>query len=689
MPNRLINEKSPYLLQHADNPVEWFPWNEETFILAKELDKPIFLSIGYSTCHWCHVMERESFEDLETANILNDVFISIKVDKEERPDIDHTYMSVCQMLTGSGGWPLTIFLTPDKKPFYADTYIPKEDRYGKHGLKSLIEKVRYLWKNKRDEIENSGNEIFNQINKDNDFNVKNTEIDNEIFNKAFEILKKLYDEINGGFGRAPKFPTPHNLIFLLNYWSEFKKKDSLEMVIKTLYSIRKGGIYDHIGMGFHRYSTDAGWLIPHFEKMLYDQALISGAYLETYRITKEPFFLDTAEEIFEYIFRDMTDERGRFYSAEDADSEGIEGKFYMWTRDDLISLLEPEEFIFVEQYFNIKEDGNFMDFHQHTISNRNILHVPVSISELADLSPEEKENFDQQIKNIREKLFSARIKRIPPFKDKKILTDWNSLMIISLIEAAKLTANTKYAIAAKAALDEILENYKKNKNLSHIIDEDKFIPAFLDDYAFFIEALIKYYEYSFDATYLIYAFNLNNYLLEEFYDSEKHIFNFTPKTGSDILLRKPILNDSAIPAGNSIAISNLLKLSIFSDNHIFEKKADESINSLSYLLNSFPSSFLSLINMYLKTKKPKNLLIIAGNSIDNTIIDSLKKYGILWTPEISIIILTPENRELLAKFNKNLSNYGQINRETTYFFCRNFSCLSPTNDLKSILNEIK
>ncbi len=337
--NKLITEKSPYLLQHAYNPVDWFAWTDEAFDKSKQEDKPIFVSIGYSTCHWCHVMEKESFEDEEVAALMNDLFISIKVDREERPDIDGIYMTICQMLTGSGGWPLTIIMTPDKKPFFAGTYFPKSERFGRMGLMQLIPRIKELWQTKRDDLLKSAEEISSAVSKNTQM-ISNEELNEQVLKKAFSNLKNRFDPEFGGFGNAPKFPTPHNLTFLLRYYKRYKEKSALEMVEKTLTQMRLGGIYDQIGFGFHRYSTDQKWLVPHFEKMLYDQALISNAYVELYQITKNEFYKKTAEEIFEYVLRDMTDSNGGFYSAEDADSEGEEGKFYVWTNAELKKLLK-------------------------------------------------------------------------------------------------------------------------------------------------------------------------------------------------------------------------------------------------------------------------------------------------------------------------------------------------------------
>ena len=384
--NNLIFEKSPYLLQHAENPVSWYPWGPEAFKKAQTEDKPIFLSIGYSTCHWCHVMERESFEDPEVAELMNDVFVSIKVDREERPDIDHVYMLVCQMLTGSGGWPLNIMMTPDKKPFYAATYIPRETRQGRVGMLNLIPRVKDMWETRRSEVLGSANDItegLSTVAKRTLSEATPEALGDSALSLTYEQLSARYDEQYGGFGDAPKFPMPHNILFLLRYWRRTGNETALEMVEKTLQQMRRGGIYDHVGYGFHRYSTDSHWLVPHFEKMLYDQALLAMAYIEAYQATGKDEYGKTAREIFTYVLRDMMRPGGGFYSAEDADSEGVEGKFYVWTFQETQQILEPAEAALVAKVFNMRKNGNFTEEGTRKRTGRNILHLKKSAGEVA------------------------------------------------------------------------------------------------------------------------------------------------------------------------------------------------------------------------------------------------------------------------------------------------------------------
>jgi len=517
--NHLINEKSPYLLQHAYNPVDWYPWGEEAFEKARRENKPIFLSIGYSTCHWCHVMEHESFEDSTVAEEMNKTFISIKVDREERPDIDNIYMSVCQLLTGSGGWPLTIIMTPKKKPFFAGTYFPKETRFGRIGIIELTQKIAESWIVERDKINSSAEQIVEAIK--NQQNISgNSEITEEAMNNAFEQFKSRFDSQFGGFGSSPKFPSPHNLTFLLRYWKHTGNLDALKMVEKTISSMRLGGIFDHIGFGFHRYSTDREWFLPHFEKMLYDQAMLTSAYIETYQATQNEEYALVAREIIEYVLRDMTSSEGGFYSAEDADSEGIEGKFYVWSIDEIRKILnEKEAQLFITTY-NLEQDGNFSEEATKIKTGENIPHLKSNLHDIAKRIVLNQSELERRLETIRQKLFAEREKRIHPYKDDKILTDWNGLMIASLAKTARVLDNDKFKNAAIKAMEFILTKMKDSNNrLLHRYRDGEFsIQATLDDYAFVIWGLLELYETTFDINYLKTAIELQNTQNEYFWD---------------------------------------------------------------------------------------------------------------------------------------------------------------------------
>ncbi|HAP31902.1 MAG TPA: thioredoxin domain-containing protein, partial [Firmicutes bacterium] len=458
--NRLMREKSPYLLQHAFNPVDWYPWEDEAFEKAKHEDKPIFLSIGYSTCHWCHVMEKESFEDEEVARVLNRVFVCIKVDREERPDIDSIYMTACQAMTGSGGWPLSILMTPEKRPFFAATYLPKRSHSGRMGLLELTARVETLWQSAREEINRAAEQVLAGLQTANSIE-PGEGLSAELLDLAYARLAARYDADCGGFGQSPKFPTPHNLTFLLRYWQRTGKKEALKMAEHSLTQISRGGIRDHIGFGFHRYATDREWLLPHFEKMLYDQALLGIAFLEAYQATGRSSFADTAKEIFTYVLRDMTSQEGGFYSAEDADSEGEEGKFYVWSSVEIAAVLGEEDAAFFCKVYNIRREGNFFDEATRRLTGKNIPHLTATLPSEVGTPVAEQREPGNRLAEILKKLYQARSNRVPPYKDDKVLTDWNGLMIAALSIGGRVLGDGSFTAAAIKAAEFVLARLKK------------------------------------------------------------------------------------------------------------------------------------------------------------------------------------------------------------------------------------
>ncbi len=601
--NRLIDEKSPYLLQHAHNPVDWHAWSEDAFALARDKDLPVFVSIGYATCHWCHVMERESFEDQEVAQALNRGFISIKVDREERPDIDQIYMNACQMISGRGGWPLTVVMTPDKRPFFAATYIPKQGRFGQAGLLDLLAEISRLWLHDRDRIINSARQVTDNMQRLHQ-NLPETRLDASTLQAAFQSLKQRYDSEHGGFGQAPKFPAPHNLLFLLRYWQRSGNPEALNMVDTTLKAMRQGGIFDHLGFGFHRYSTDRSWLVPHFEKMLYDQAMLIMALAETYEHTRDPLYAQVIEETAGYIFHDMTDVSGAFYSAEDADSEGVEGKFYVWTEQEIDKLLSPEEARLAKKVFGLTPDGNFKDEATGRRTGANILHLPLPWEHAAEslgLSPE---NLSSQLETVRSKLLTARNQRIRPLLDDKVLTDWNGLMIAALAQAGRILGNDEYTQAAKRAAGFILENMFRDGRLLHRYrDEQAAITGMLDDYAFFIQGLIELHTATAERKYLESALDLTHACLHHFWDPHNGGFYLNPDDGEELLTRPKEVTDGAIPSGNSVFLSNLLRLGQSTDNTELAQKANELINAFSGTVAEIPAGctfFLCGLDMALQ-----------------------------------------------------------------------------------------
>jgi uncharacterized protein YyaL (SSP411 family) len=681
-PNKLITEKSPYLLQHAYNPVNWFPWGDEAFERANSEDKPIFLSIGYSTCHWCHVMEKESFEDDEVAKLMNDAFVSIKVDREERPDIDGIYMSVCQMITGSGGWPLTIVMTPDKKPFFTGTYFPKQNRFNRIGMMELIPRLKEIWITKKDDVIKSANEIASSLNNQNLIS-DTTVIDKSVLDKAYDELSKRYDETNGGFGSAPKFPSPHNLLFLLRYWKSRNQPKALEMVEKTLTEMRHGGIYDHIGFGFARYSTDQSWLVPHFEKMLYDQAMLVMAYTETYLVTKNEFYKETAKEIIEYVLRDMTHPEGGFYSAEDADSEGEEGKFYLWDADELRNVLDKKESDFAIKVFSIADDGNWIDESKGMMPGTNILHLNKSTAELANEFNLSEDDFKKKLESVRKKIFLYREKRIHPHKDDKVLTDWNGLMISALAKASQAFGDDRYSEVAIKSYS-FIEKYltEKDGRLIHRFrDGESGLPAHIDDYAFMINASIDLYETTFEIEYLKRAIKLNDILMKEFWDEQSGGFYFTSATSEKLIARQKDVYDGAVPSGNSVALLNLIRLSRFTSNIYFEKKASVLVNSFSGYVSKSPSGFCMFMCGLDFLFSASTEVVIVSDHKDNIANKGINLIRSVFNPNKVVILkfdnTTTDYSELLS-----FTNYMKMkDNNTTFYVCRDYTCNQPVNSL--------
>jgi len=679
MKNRLAKEQSPYLLQHANNLVDWFPWCEEAFEKAKREDKPIFLSIGYSTCHWCHVMAHESFEDEKVAEILNKNFISIKVDREERPDIDNIYMLVCQIITGRGGWPLSIFMTADKKPFYAGTYFPKYSYAGRIGFVDLLNHIIELWKTRKDELLRSTDEITRYL----ELQFKSSEeedLHQDILKRTFISLKNNFDEIHGGFGTAPKFPSPHNLIFLFNYYLNYGEEDALKMALKTLVEMRNGGIYDHIGGGFHRYSTDEKWLVPHFEKMLYDQALLIEAYSNAYKITLDEFYKNVIYEIYSYLNREMLSEEGVFFSAQDADSEGEEGKFYLWTTNEIKEIF-PDNYEIIKKLFNLSDEGNFLNEATRKLTGKNILHLSDRLNNVL-----EKLNISfEEYEKIRNALLNHRNKRTPVLKDDKILTDWNSLLISSLVKSYIVFNDENFLKSAVKSYEFIINNLFDGKRLIHAYKNGyKLAEGFLDDYSFLIRASLDLYKATLDEKYLIKSIQLNSILKEEFWDKDIGGYFFTSSNNENIV-RTKILYDGAIPSGNSIQLSNLIRLYHLTGDTEFSELINKQLKAFSHYVNSASFGYSYFLNSYLSLKQEsRELLIITQNSLDKEIIHKLSLYENLYT-----ILITPENKEALTKISPWAVNYEIINNHTTFYLCKNYSCSLPTNNFDDVLKNIE
>ncbi len=571
--NRLIFSGSPYLLQHAENPVDWYPWCEEAFARAAREDRPVFLSIGYATCHWCHVMERESFVDLEVAAVLNRHFVAIKVDREERPDVDDRYMAAAQILKGGGGWPLNVFLTPDRKPFYVTTYMPKEPRPGSTGFIELLEKIADVWKNQRDVVESSCETILKDLAEGSEPTPAPIP-GGEVLQGAFRQVDLIYDQNWGGFGTAPKFPRPIFINFLLRFWNRMKDSSALHMAVHSLRMMRCGGIYDQLGFGFHRYAVDRKWLVPHFEKMLYDQGMLAIAYLEAFQATGDINFKRVAEEIFTFVLDEMTSPEGGFYSARDADTGGVEGKYYVWATDEVKKVIGDDNAAKIFQLFGLTEEGNF--------EGENIFHLNMPVEEFAAREGVSPETFRDSLESWRIRLLSAREKRAKPLRDEKILTSWNGLMIAALARGYAVTGDRRYMEHADRAAKFVKERLvAENGRLqrSHY-QGGASIPAFLEDYAFFVWGLAELYEATMSARYLQDAVYFCRETLRLFADDESYGLFDTGKDAENVLVKKKSYLDGVVPSGNSVAAMNFLKIGRITGKKSFIREGEGILRSL-------------------------------------------------------------------------------------------------------------
>ncbi|MCR4402941.1 MAG: thioredoxin domain-containing protein [Firmicutes bacterium] len=638
--NRLAACKSPYLLQHAENPVDWYPWGDEAFRRAKEKDKPVFLSIGYSACHWCHVMARESFEDPEVAEVLNRNYVAVKVDREERPDIDNVYQAVCMGLTGQGGWPLTVITTPDKRPFFAGTYFPKTARYGRPGLLELLKEIARRWTQDRDGILDIAENIMNSIRQAarprgaesvlgrgaeaaralgaeaarawGGEELSAADLSEAAFHEAYQELETAFDERHGGFGHAPKFPAPANLSFLLRYHRVTGESRALSMVEKTLVAMRRGGIYDQVGFGFHRYSTDRKWLVPHFEKMLYDNALLALAYLEAYQATGKEFYARVAREVFTYLARDMRAPDGGFAASQDADSEGKEGKFYTWTPDEVREVLGEEDADLFCRYFGITSEGNF----ETGRSIPNLLASEAGNLEIAGGSGHmDGDGVEERLARARERLLNARARRVHPGRDDKVLTAWNGLAVAALARGGRVLAEASYAEAAARTVDFILETLRRpdGRLLARYREGEGKFPAYLDDYAFLIWGLIEVWEATFEAAYLRVALDLARAQLDLFWDRERGGFFFTGADAEELLVRTKDAQDGALPSGNSVSAHNLLRLASLTGEEEWREKVHALFQAFSGEVAAHPSGFPFLLTAWKLSETPPTEVVIAGS----------------------------------------------------------------------------
>lgn len=683
--NRLAAEPSPYLAQHARNPVAWQPWCDEAFATARRCDVPVFLSIGYSTCHWCHVMAHESFENDQIARLLNDHFVCIKVDREERPDIDAVYMRFCQALTGSGGWPLTIIMTPDKEPFFAATYLPPRSRGGRTGMLELIPRIADAWRTRRDAVISSARDIMTEIRRHSTPAPEEPQAD--LPAQAFSELRASFDTTNGGFGHAPKFPTPHTLLFLLRFWKRTGDHAALDMATSTLRAMRRGGIYDHVGFGFHRYSTDPFWFLPHFEKMLYDQALLLWAYTEAFHATGAEEFAATAREIADFVLRDLQSPEGGFYCALDADDEGGEGSFYQWTYAELLELLDPAELQMAEELWGVRREGNCRDEATGQATGANIMHLSDSLAGWAQRSGLSAQEGAQRFESLRRKLFDARLKRTPPARDEKILTDWNALMFGALALAGRILGDTRFAAEAKCAADCILGLlYRPESGLLHsYCGGTSAVTAHSDDYSFMIWGLMELYQAVLDERYLLTAIALQDELCARYADEQSGAFFSTHADSHDLPFRPLEILDGAIPSGNSMAVLNLLRLAAVTGRQDYEERARRICEAFSARLNRMPEACCMLMSALEYEQGPRTTITVAGNPEAPDTHALLRSVNSLYLPDVCVLLHSRDGHsDALAALMPGAELKHPVSGKAAAYVCRNNVCCAPICDAEEL-----
>jgi uncharacterized protein len=677
--NRLIHETSPYLLQHAHNPVDWYPWGDEAFAKAKEENKPVLLSIGYSACHWCHVMERESFENEQIARVMNDLFVNIKVDREERPDLDEIYMNAVQMLTGRGGWPMTMFLTPEREPFYGGTYFPPEDRHGMPAFPRVLQGVAQAYRDKPQDVQKSVEEILSALKRMSRSEDHEHAFAPELISKAAEQIAGAYDAQNGGLGRAPKFPNPGAYELFLRQSHHAKTRRFLDIVTHTITKMAQGGIYDHVGGGFHRYSVDEKWLVPHFEKMLYDNAQLVRILAQLYRATGNEFFKRVMEETLDYLLREMLHSEGGFYSTQDADSEGEEGKFFVWSPAEINQIIGDEAGEIFARMYDVSDMGNF--------EGKNILHSILTVEQAARLFKKRPEEIESMVANAKQKLFEVRDKRAKPFRDEKIITSWNGLMVSGLAEALKISSKPSHLVAANRTIELIFTKLFRDGLLLHTYKGGTAKQlGFLDDYAFLAVGLLDFYEATFDRFALERAIELTEIMIREFWDTAEGGFFYTGNSHEQLISRAKPVFDASVPSGNAKATELLLRMYHFTGKEDFLHKAETVLRSYSHAMETQSFGFahmLCALDFYLR--KPKEVVLV-GKLEDSRTAELLAVTNSIYMPNMSLQLVAPD--EPLEKISPLLADKTQIGGNATAYVCHNFTCSAPVThpeELKALL----
>jgi len=684
--NRLAGETSPYLLQHAHNPVDWYPWGEEALERARAEDRPILLSIGYSACHWCHVMERECFEDEAIARLMNENYVNVKVDREERPDLDQIYMNAVQMMTRHGGWPLTVFLTPDLVPFYGGTYFPPEDRHGMPGFPRVLLGVADAYRTRPEEVRQSAGEILSELRRMGDAAESNEPLTAGLLDDARREVARGYDAAHGGFGSAPKFPSSMSLEFLLRAHRRTGDARALSMVTHTCRRMAEGGMYDQLGGGFHRYSTDARWLVPHFEKMLYDNALLSRLYVHAYQATGEPFFRRVAEETFDYVLREMTSPAGGFYSTQDADSEGVEGKFFVWSAAEVSGLLGAEDARLFAAYYDVTAGGNF--------EGQNVLHVEATEQEVADREGVSVERLREALARGRSLLFAEREKRIKPGRDEKVIAAWNGMMLESLAEASAALGRPDYLSAAEANARFAAETLASGRGpLAHSHKDGRAgAHGFLDDYACVASGLLTLFEVGGDLRWLEESRRLANAMIEEFWDEEGGGFFYTGRSGEQLIVRNKDFLDNAMPSGNSVAAELLLRLSVLLGEESYRRRATSVLRLVRESAARYPSAFgyaLGAADFYLST--PKEIVVVepggAGSAGGRgSAAGPGELLGVVWSRYLpnKVLVRASEDDERAAGLVPLLQGRRAEGGRATAYVCENYVCLRPVKTAEEL-----
>ncbi|MBK8148167.1 MAG: thioredoxin domain-containing protein [Acidobacteria bacterium] len=671
--NKLINETSPYLLQHAHNPVNWYPWGEEAFERARNEDKPVLVSIGYSACHWCHVMERESFEDEETAALMNEHFVNIKVDMEERPDVDKIYMSYVQMTTGSGGWPMNVFLSPDKRPFFGGTYFPPENRYNMPSFKRVLASIADVWVTKRDELLFSANEVIGEMRRMSIAEMPGEGLSTAQLENAFQHFVRYFDAKNGGFGGAPKFPPAMSLEFLLRFYKRTGNENALEIVRHTCLKMAHGGIYDQLGGGFHRYAVDSIWLVPHFEKMLYDNAQIALVYLHLFQATKDEFYKRIAVETLDYVTREMNDGGGGFYSTQDADSEGVEGKFFVWTPSEIEAILGKDDARLFCFYYDVSEEGNFEE--------KNILNVRHTLAETAEALDVSADRLTEALETGREALFREREKRIKPFRDEKIITAWNGLMLSAFAEAAAILGRADYLETARRNADFLMrELVLDGRVLRTWKDSRAKLGAYLEDYANLGCGLLDLFQACGDMKYFVEARRLADVLITSFWDEADGGFFFTANDHEELIVRTKDYFDNTTPAGNSAAADLLLKIAAISGDERYERFAVTVLRLVSSQIKRYPSGFgraLSALEFHLGQRKE---IVLVGES------EELR--SVIWNEFLPTKVVIPVGGNASSETIPLLDGKSMIDGKPAAYVCVNFACRRPVTNAADLAGEL-